>query len=78
MDTLDMLSSGEIACIISLQNNERIKNRLTDMGVIPGADVTFIRCAPLGDPLEYHISGYRLCLRKSEAKNILCVRRSFK
>lgn len=45
--------------------------RLREMGLLPGTRVTLIRIAPLGDPLEIQVRGYRLSLRKSEAEHVL-------
>ena len=45
--------------------------RLREMGLLVGTTVTLVRTAPLGDPLELKVRGYRLTLRKSEADHIL-------
>jgi ferrous iron transport protein A len=45
--------------------------RLREMGVLPGTPITLLRTAPLGDPIEIKVRGYRLTLRKSEADFIL-------
>jgi Fe2+ transport system protein FeoA len=44
--------------------------RLLEMGVTPGCDLTVVRVAPLGDPVEVRLRGYRLTLRKSDAAHI--------
>lgn len=49
----------------------KIKRRLFDMGVTPGAEVKLKKLAPLGDPIEVTIRGYELSLRKDEANKIL-------
>lgn len=41
--------------------------RIMEMGVTPGVEMTLIGAAPLGDPLEFELRGYRLSLRKNEA-----------
>jgi len=46
-------------------------NRLLEMGVLPGTEVEFVRCAPFGDPIDLKIRGYHLSLRKQEAELIL-------
>lgn len=46
----------------------RLRRRLFDMGVTPGAHIILKKKAPLGDPLEINIRGYELTLRKSEAE----------
>jgi ferrous iron transport protein A len=65
--TLDMLSSGQHAYIRRITGNGPTRRRLMDMGVIAGNEITMIRTAPFGDPVAYHILGYQLSLRKSEA-----------
>lgn len=44
--------------------------RLREMGLLPGTAITFVRTAPLGDPLEFKLRGYHLTLRRSEAAQI--------
>jgi ferrous iron transport protein A len=41
--------------------------RLREMGLLPGTTITFVRAAPLGDPLEFKVRGYHLTLRREEA-----------
>lgn len=48
-----------------------IKRRLMDMGIIPGLEISVEGRAPLGDPMEVLVRGYKLTLRKDEAMNIL-------
>ncbi len=57
--------SGTVKKIIS---EGKIKRRLYDMGVTPGASIIVKKLAPLGDPIEITIRGYELTLRKSEAE----------
>ena len=45
-----------------------MRRRLFDMGVTPGAEVTLVKRAPLGDPVEVTLRGYQLTLRKAEAQ----------
>lgn len=49
----------------------KIKRRLFDMGVTPGANIRLKKLAPLGDPIEVTIRGYELTLRKDEANKVL-------
>lgn len=58
---------GETGLIKMVKGEGRIRRRLFDMGVTPGAEVVLIKKAPLGDPLEIKIRGYDLTLRKDEA-----------
>lgn len=59
---------GQKGKITAVLGEGRVRRRLFDMGVTPGADVTLVKKAPLGDPLEVTIRGYQLTLRKDEAK----------
>ncbi|HIQ66214.1 MAG TPA: ferrous iron transport protein A [Candidatus Coproplasma stercoravium] len=59
---------GESGRVKSVLGEGRVRRRLFDMGVTPGADVTLVKKAPLGDPLEVTIRGYQLTLRKTEAQ----------
>jgi ferrous iron transport protein A len=45
-----------------------ITRRLLEMGITPGAQIRRLGAAPLGDPLEFELRGYRLSLRRAEAK----------
>ncbi len=64
---LSEFSIGEAGKILKVDGESRIKRRLFDMGVTPGADVYLRKKAPLGDPIEITIRGYELTLRKAEA-----------
>lgn len=65
--TLDKFVIGETGRIISVSGEGKLRRRLFDMGVTPGAVVELKKKAPLGDPLEIHLRGYELTLRKDEA-----------
>ena len=64
---LDQFKIGETGLIKKVEGEGRLRRRLFDMGVTPGATVYLRKKAPLGDPLEVTIRGYELTLRKSEA-----------
>jgi Fe2+ transport system protein FeoA len=64
---LDKLKVGETGQIKKVNGEGRLRRRLFDMGVTPGAAVTVKKFAPLGDPIEVTLRGYELTLRKSEA-----------
>ena len=64
---LDEFKVGETGLIKKVEGEGRLRRRLFDMGVTPGAKVYLRKKAPLGDPLEVTIRGYELTLRKSEA-----------
>ena len=68
--TLYQFVVGESGIVKSVSGEGKIKRRLFDMGITPGADVKMRKKAPLGDPIEVTLRGYELTLRKSEA---LCV-----
>lgn len=64
------LKPGEKGKITRVTGAGSVYRRLLDMGVVKGAEVEMERVAPLGDPVEVRIKGYRLSLRKEEAANI--------
>lgn len=64
---LDEFKIGETGLIKKVEGEGRLRRRLFDMGVTPGATVYLRKKAPLGDPLEVTVRGYELTLRKSEA-----------
>ena len=64
---LDEFQIGETGLIKRVEGEGRLRRRLFDMGVTPGATVYLRKKAPLGDPIEVTIRGYELTLRKSEA-----------
>ena len=68
--TLNNFYIGEEGIVKRVSGEGRIKRRLFDMGITPGAIVYLRKKAPLGDPLEVTIRGYELTLRKNEAENI--------
>ena len=68
LKTLDQFKIGETGLIKKVEGEGRLRRRLFDMGVTPGATVYLRKKAPLGDPLEITIRGYELSLRISEAK----------
>lgn len=70
MKSLAQLVLGESATVRQLSIDGAITQRLLEMGVTPGVEIRFIGSAPLGDPLEYELRGYRLCMRRSEAEQI--------
>ena len=67
---LDQFEIGESGEIIKVEGEGRIRRRLFDMGVTPGANILLRKKAPLGDPIEIALRGYELTLRKSEAANV--------
>ena len=68
--TLDQLHPGMTGKIISVGGEGELRLRLLDMGLIPRTEVTLIKVAPMGDPIEIRVRGYELTLRVSDARNI--------
>ncbi len=68
MKKLSEFAIDESGVVVKVDAEPRIKRRLFDMGVTPGAEIYLRKKAPLGDPLEVSIRGYELTLRKSEAE----------
>ncbi len=68
--TLNMLEIGQSAVISAVGGEGALRQHFLDMGVIPGADVTLIKYAPMGDPMELMIHGYELTLRVADAEKI--------
>ena len=68
--TLRTLRPGESAVITSVGSVGALRQHFLDMGVIPGAEVTVIKLAPMGDPMELQIHGYELTLRLADAEQI--------
>ena len=65
--TLRDLKVGESAVITSVGGEGSLRQHFLDMGVIPGAEVTVTKFAPMGDPMELQIHGYELTLRLLDA-----------
>ena len=66
--TLDGLRPGQDAYITAVECGEpSLRKHILDMGLTPGTEVTMVKAAPLGDPLELQLRGYELTLRKADA-----------
>ncbi|MCD7844989.1 MAG: 50S ribosome-binding GTPase, partial [Oscillospiraceae bacterium] len=68
--TLEELEIGKSAVIQTVGGEGALRQHILDMGLIPGAEVTMIKFAPLGDPLELRVHSYELTLRVADAKKI--------
>ena len=69
--TLDLIKEiGQKARILDIDGDDAIAVRLMEMGLTEGETIELIAFAPLGDPIEYLVRGYRISLRKSEARRI--------
>lgn len=67
---LSELKTGESAVIQNVGGQGELRQHFLDMGIIPGAEVTLVKFAPMGDPMELQVHGYELTLRLSEAEKI--------
>ena len=68
--TLDMLAMKQPAVIRQVSGENALRCRLLDIGLIPGTVVSIQKAAPMGDPIELLVRGYRLTLRKADAARI--------
>ena len=70
MRTLAELPRGGRARVAAVHGVDAISCRLMEMGLTPGVELTLVGAAPLGDPLELELRGYRLSVRKTEAARV--------
>ena len=68
--TLDKIKVGKTAVVTVVGGEGSLRQHFLDMGVIPGAEVTVVKLAPMGDPMELKIHGYELTLRLADAAQI--------
>ena len=68
--TLRELKPGQSARIDTVGGEGALRQHFLDMGVIPGAEVTVVKLAPMGDPMELSLHGYELTLRMADAEKI--------
>ena len=61
---LSEFAIGESGVIVCVKGEGKVRRRLFDMGLTPGAELTMRKKAPLGDPIEITVRGYELTLRK--------------
>ena len=67
MRTLGEVPVGEAATVVKLHGTGALRRHLMDLGLIKGTPFEVVRVAPLGDPVEINVRGYRLSIRKEEA-----------
>ena len=72
--TLRELKIGKSAVIKTVGGEGALRQHFLDMGMIPGAEVTVVKLAPMGDPMELQIHGYELTLRLHEVAEFVIVR----
>lgn len=68
--TLNELKIGQSSRILAVNGQGALRRRLLDMGLTPRTKVTVRKVAPMGDPIEIHLRGYELTLRREDAKKI--------
>lgn len=68
--TLQDLEIGKTAVVTQVGGEGSLRQHFLDMGIIPGAKITLVKYAPMGDPAEFRIHGYELTLRLAEAGQI--------
>lgn len=70
MATLLDLADGQSAWVRTVHEQDEISQRLLEMGLTPGVEIRRVGAAPLGDPIEFELRGYRLSLRRNEAARV--------
>lgn len=68
---LSELKVGQKCKVVKVSSKGAIRRRIMEMGITPGSEIMVKGFAPLGDPMEFGIKGYRLSLRKSEASDVI-------
>ena len=67
---LNSLIPGQAGKILTVGGDGMLRQHFLDMGVIPGAEITLVKLAPMGDPMEFRLHGYELTLRVADAEQI--------
>jgi len=70
MIPLAHLKPGQSAVVVQLPPDEVLAMRLREMGLLKGTEITFIRSAPLGDPMEFRLRGFELSIRRADAAQV--------
>ena len=70
MSKLVQIAVGKRGRVTQIDGDDEISIRLMEMGLTPGVEFLVLGVAPLGDPLELEVRGYRLSIRKSEAARV--------
>ncbi len=68
--TLKDMKKGQTAVISAVGGEGSLRQHFLDMGVIPGAEITLVKLAPMGDPMQFRLHGYELTLRLADAQHI--------
>jgi ferrous iron transport protein A len=67
---LSDLSAGRSGHVVRVSGAPELRRRLLEMGLCNGVRVVVVRHAPLGDPIEFHLRGYNLSLRREQARHV--------
>jgi len=70
---LNQLGIGCKGCVVSVGGDQDLRRRLLEMGFCNGVEVSVIRRAPLGDPIEFRLRGFHLSLRSEQAQHVKIV-----
>ena len=70
MNTLRQVKTGDTVRVVKLHGEGAVKRRIMDMGRTKGVELEVRKVAPLGDPIEIHVRGYALSIRKADAEKI--------
>ena len=68
--TLNDIGVGQTCTVKRLNDTGEIRRRIMDMGITKGTEISVLKIAPLGDPIDISVRGYQLSLRRSDAANI--------
>lgn len=68
---LSEIAPGKGGSVCKVLGEGKMRRRLFDMGITPGARIVVRKVAPLGDPMQITLRSYELTLRKSEAENVI-------
>ena len=71
MRSLATLKIGSTTQVVDISGEDNTSLRLLEMGLTPGVEVTVVSTAPLGDPVELELRGYRLTIRRNEAARVV-------
>ena len=67
---LSDLKQGQTGTIRQVGGGGQLRQHFLDMGLIQGTEITYMKAAPMGDPIEIHLRGYELTIRIDDAKKI--------
>ena len=70
MKTLKDVRIGDVVAVVKVHGEGAVRRRIMDMGITKNVEIFVRKVAPLGDPIEIHVRGYELSLRKADAEMI--------